>query len=61
MSHIRPPGRRPENVRSAGAKSRQARLRAVEARLVRRHDPDGDAALVGMLRRGVAHETRGRR
>jgi hypothetical protein len=63
----RPLGRRPESVRRAVAKSRAARLRDVERRLVghlaylRRHDPDGHAANVGMLRRIIAHETRGRR
>jgi len=63
----RPLGRRPESVRAAVARSREARLRAVEGRLVghltylRRRDPDGHAALVGMLRRVIAHETRGRR
>jgi len=55
----RPYGRRPDSARRAVARSRQARLRAVERRLLarlrylRRHDPAGYAALVGMLRRVV--------
>jgi hypothetical protein len=50
-------------VRVAVAKSREARLRAVERRLgaylrlLRRRDPNGHAALVAMLRR-VATVTR---
>jgi len=55
----RPLGRRPESVRRAVVKSCEARLRAVERRLAGhlrflcRKDPDGYAALVGMLRRVV--------
>jgi hypothetical protein len=51
--------RRPESVRRAVARSREARLRAVERGLTRhlrflwRHDRDGYDALVGMLRRVV--------
>lgn len=51
--------KRPASVRAAVAKYREARLRAIERRLVgqlrflRRKDPDGYDALVGMLRRVV--------
>jgi hypothetical protein len=57
MSAQRPLGRRPESVRRAVAKSRAARLGAIERRLVghlrflRRKDPDGYTALVETLRR----------
>lgn len=67
MRPLRPLGRRPESVRAAVAKSREARLRRIERgllghlRFLKRRDPDGHAALVGMLRRVIAHETRGRR
>lgn len=48
---------KPASVRAAVAKSRASRLRAVERRLgaqlryLKRWDPAGYAALVGMLRR----------
>lgn len=51
--------KRPASVRRAVAKSRNARLRAVERRLVgrlrylRRHDRDGYDALMGLLRRVI--------
>jgi hypothetical protein len=51
--------KRPAHVRAAVAKSRAARLRAIERRLVgqlrflRRRDPDGHTALVACLRRIV--------
>ena len=51
------------SVRAAVARSREARLRAVERRLVgnlrylRRHDRAGYEAMVGMLRRGVERHT----
>lgn len=58
---MRPLGRRPDSVRAAVARSREARLRAVERwlgahlRFLRRKDPDGHAALVDTLRRVIAH------
>jgi hypothetical protein len=48
---------KPEHVRRAVAKSREARLRRVERvvsehlRYLKRHDPDGHVALVACLRR----------
>jgi len=59
----RTPGRRPDSVRRAVAKSRATRLRTVERRLVahlrllERHDRAGYEALVGMLRRVVARQS----
>ena len=56
---MRPPGRRPDVVRAAVAKSREARLRAVERGLTRhlrylkRHAPEAHAATVAMLRRAI--------
>lgn len=55
MKGRRPTGRRPDSVRAAIAKSREARLGAVERRLtaslryLRRHDRAGYDALVAML------------
>jgi hypothetical protein len=54
--------KRTASVRAAVAKSREARLRAVERRLVghlrylRRHDRAGYEALVGMIRRVVERQ-----
>jgi hypothetical protein len=59
----RPPGRRPESVRRAVAKSRASRLGAIERRLVghlrflRRRDPDGHAALLAALQRVIVQAT----
>jgi hypothetical protein len=58
----RPVGRRPERVRAAVAKSREARLRAVERRLLgylrflRRHAPSGYAAHMPMLADATARD-----
>ncbi len=63
MKARRPLGRRPESVRAAVARSREARLRRVERRLAAhlrfllRRDPAGHDALVGMLRRVVDRQT----
>lgn len=52
--------RRPASVRAAVARSREARLRAVERRLMghlhylRRHDPLAHDALIRLLHRVVA-------
>lgn len=54
--------KRPANARATVAKSRATRLRDIERRrgahlrFLRRKDPDGHAALVGMLQRVVAQQ-----
>ncbi len=64
MTARRPLGRRAESVRAAVARSREARLRRVERRLVAhlrfllRRDPAAHAALVAMLRRMVERQTK---
>ena len=54
---------KPEHVRRAVAKSREARLRRMEQvvgghlRFLRRHDRDAYEAFMGMLRRVVGRQT----
>jgi len=61
---LRPLGRRPASIRAAVARSREARLQAMERRVaghlryLRRYDPDGHAAFVAALRRVIARQSR---